>query len=128
MSKISDAIQSGNDNWMAAFNRGDAAGVAACYTADACLLPPGGAMTTGIPDITAFWQSAMDMGIKSAKLETKELHERGDLAVEIGQCTLTIQPEGAAAMTDVGKYIVVWKDDGGTWKLYADIWNSNGAA
>lgn len=25
----------------------------------------------------------------------------------------------------VGKYIVVWKDDGGTWKLHLDIWNTN---
>ncbi len=83
---------------------------------------------TGIPDITAFWQGAMNMGIKAAKLETKELEERGDLAVEIGQYTLTIQPEGGEVMTDVGKYVVVWKDDGGTWKLHTDIWNSNGAA
>lgn len=128
MSKISDAIQSGNKNFMAAFDRGDAAGVAACYTADARLLPPGGAPMTGIPDIAAFWQGAMNMGIKAARLETKEIEERGDLAVEVGQYTLTIQPDGGAAMTDVGKYVVVWKDNGSIWKLHIDIWNSNGAA
>ncbi len=128
MSKISDAIQSGNNNFMAAYNRGDAAGVAACYTADGRLLPPNGSTTIGIPDITAFWQGAMDMGIKTVKLETTQLEERGNLAVEVGQCTLAIQPDGGAAMTEVGKYVVVWKDDGGTWKLHIDIWNSNGAA
>lgn len=128
MSKISEAIQSGNHNFMTAFGRGDAAGVAACYTADARLLPPGGAPMTGIPDIAAFWQGAMNMGIKEAKLETKELLERGDLAVEVGQYTLTIEPEGGGTVTDVGKYVVVWKDDGGAWKLHIDIWNSNGAA
>lgn len=82
---------------------------------------------SGTPDIAAFWQGAMNMGIKSAKLETKELHECGDLAIEVGQYTLTIKAEGGAAMTDVGKYVVVWKDDGGMWKLHIDIWNSNGA-
>ena len=25
--------------------------------------------------------------------------------------------QGGAAMTDVGKYVVVWKEDNGTWKL-----------
>lgn len=84
MLKISEAIQTGNKNFMAAFDRGDAAGVAACYTADARLMPPGGPQMTGIPDITAFWQGAMNMGIKAAKLETVHVEERGDLAVEVG--------------------------------------------
>ena len=43
MSVIYDATQSGNANFMAAFQRGDAAGVAACYTADGQLLPPNSA-------------------------------------------------------------------------------------
>lgn len=28
-------------------------------------------------------------------------------------------------MTDVGKYVVVWKDEGGVWKLHVDIWNTD---
>jgi len=128
MQELLSAIQSANNNFMAAFQRGDAAGVAACYTADARLLPPGGIMMTGHPAITAFWQGAMDMGIKAAKLETKELDSRDDLAIEIGQYTLTIQPAGAEPITDIGKYVVVWKTDAGAWKLHIDIWNTNAAA
>lgn len=126
MSTTSEAIQSANNNFMAAFIRGDAAGVAACYTADARLLPPGAPPMSGTADITAFWQGAMNLGIKEAKLETKEIEERGDLAVEIGQYTLTIQTE-SGTVTDVGKYIVTWKNDAGAWKLHFDIWNSNAA-
>ncbi len=124
MDEIRSAITAGNANFMAAFARGDAAGVAACYTSDAQLLPPNGEPMSGTANITAFWQGAMALGIKDAQLETKHVEARGDLAVEVGQYTLTIQPEGAAAMTDVGKYVVVWKDDGG-WKLHIDIWNTN---
>jgi len=125
MNDIRSAIAAGNTKFMAAFQRGDAAGVAACYTDDGQLLPPNGEPMTGTDSIAAFWQGAMAMGIKDAKLETRQVEARGDLAVEIGQYTLTIQPEGADTMTDVGKYIVVWKDDGGTWKLHLDIWNTN---
>lgn len=125
MDDIRSAIAAGNTKFMAAFQRGDAAGVAACYTDDGQLLPPNGEPMTGTDSIAAFWQGAMAMGIKDAKLETRQVEARGDLAVEIGQYTLTIQPEGADTMTDVGKYIVVWKDDGGTWKLHLDIWNTN---
>ncbi len=126
MSAISEAIQSANHNFMSAFKRGDAAGVAACYTADARLLPPGTPPMSGTADIAAFWQGAMNLGIKEAKLETKEIEERGDLAVEIGQYTLTIQAE-SGIVTDVGKYIVTWKNEAGAWKLHFDIWNSNAA-
>ena len=35
------AIQKLNDEWAAAFNKGDAAAVAAMYTKDAYVLPPG---------------------------------------------------------------------------------------
>ena len=36
---------------------------------------------------------------------------------------------GAGGQTaDVGKYIVIWKNDGGTWKLHRDIFNSDQAA
>jgi uncharacterized protein (TIGR02246 family) len=125
MSKIMEAIQSGNAEFMEAFKRGDGAGVAACYTADAQLLPPNSPMVVGTANIADFWLGAMAMGITDARLETKGLEERGDLAVEVGQYTLTIQPEGAPAMTDVGKYVVVWKEVGGRWKLHTDIWNTN---
>ena len=125
MEEIRSAIASGNANFMASFQRGDAAGVAACYTSDAQLLPPNSAPMSGTDNIAAFWQGAMSMGITDAKLETQHVEARGDLAVEVGQYTLTIQPEGADAMTDIGKYVVVWKDDDGTWKLHIDIWNTN---
>ncbi len=125
MDEIRNAITTGNANFMAAFQRGDAAGVAACYTADARLLPPNSAPMNGTAAITAFWQGAMALGITAAKLETVELETRGDLAVEIGQYTLTIQPAPETTVTDVGKYVVVWKNDGGAWKLHIDIWNTN---
>lgn len=125
MGEIRQAVDAGNRSFMDAFQRGDAAGVAACYTADARLLPPNGEPTGGTAAITSFWQGAMNMGIKAARLETVELETRGDLAIEIGRYTLTIEPAPGTTVTDVGKYVVVWKNDGGTWKLHIDIWNTN---
>ena len=41
------AIQKLNDQWAAAFNKGDAAAVAAMYTSDAYVLPAGAPMVQG---------------------------------------------------------------------------------
>ena len=52
------AIQKLEDQWGAAFNNGDAAAVAAMYTADAYVLPAGAPMVKGA-DIQGFWTQAM---------------------------------------------------------------------
>ena len=109
-----------------AYNRGDAAAVAAMYTDDAVLLPPNFQMQEGRQAIQDFWALARQIGIRDLALETTRVEERGDAAWEIGVYTLKIQPEGAAPIEDKGKYVVVWKRAGdGSWKLAVDIWNTN---
>jgi ketosteroid isomerase-like protein len=62
--EVRAAIVTANETFMAAFSRGDAAALAASYTGDGQLLPPHSDIITGKQAIEAFWQSAMDMGIK----------------------------------------------------------------
>lgn len=128
MDSTQQLIEAANQKFMDAFKQGDAAGIAALYTSDARLLPPHAPAMSGTDQIRNFWQGAMSLGIKEAKLETVEVETRGDLAVENGRYTLLIQPEGADSLTDTGKYVVVWRNEGGTWKLHMDIWNSNSPA
>lgn len=129
MRKIGDLhaeITSANEAFVKAFNRGDAAGVAGHYTKEAKALPPNAETVIGRQAIQAMWQGAMDMGVKEAKLETVELTPMGEkTACEIGKYTLKIQPEEGVTVTDLGKYLVIWKHDGESWKLDIDIWNSN---
>jgi uncharacterized protein (TIGR02246 family) len=128
MGNVRNAIVSANQRFMDAFRRGDAAGVAALYTEDAKLLPPDNQMMIGPLAIQSFWQGAMSMGIKEAKLETLEVESRDDLAYEIGRYELMIQPQGGESITGIGKYVVVWKNQDGAWKLHVDIWNANSSA
>ena len=119
------AIAATNQQFVAAFARRDARGMAELYTANGQLLPTGSDFVTGTPAIQAFWQAVMGMGIKEATLETVELESHGDTAHEVGRYTL--RGDGGQ-MLDEGKYIVIWKREGGQWKLHRDIWNSSRAA
>lgn len=112
---------------MEIFKRADAAALAALYTEDTKLLPPGSSMLTDREAVKSFWQGAMDMGIKEAKLDTLEVESDGDLlAYETGKFALTVQPPDAAeSATITGKYVVVWKNQDGNWKLHIDIWNAD---
>ncbi len=126
---VHQEIEQRNREFVAALQRGDAAGVAALYMDDARVLPPGGTMVSGRPAIQQFWQGVLGAGVPEVDLQTQQVESSGDLAYEIGSATLTIQPEGGSPTTDTVKYVVVWKRRaGGAWQLAVDIWNSNSLA
>lgn len=112
-------IEANNKGFMQTFARGDAAGIARLYTAEGEVLPPNSETVHGTQQLEAFWKQIMTLGLEGIQLKTVEVDVQGDTAIETGRYTLTL-PGGATA--DHGKYLVVWKNDAGTWKLHRDIW------
>jgi uncharacterized protein (TIGR02246 family) len=107
----------------------DAAALASLYADDGRFLPPNMEPSEGRSSIQAAMQILLDMGARSLDVEPLDVREAGDLTIEYGRYTLGIEPEGQAAMTDVGKYVVVHeaRPDGST-KIVLDIFNSNSPA
>ena len=62
-------IEAAVQQFVAAFNHGDAAAIAQLYAQDGQILPPQSEPIAGRPGVQAFWQGAMDMGVKAAKLQ-----------------------------------------------------------
>ncbi len=69
-----------------------------------------------------FWTAMLGMGIKKCAFESFEIEEHGDIAYETGRVTL--YGEGDVAI-DNPKYLVVWKREGGDWRLHRDAFNSD---
>ena len=123
MAQDKATIQSLNDQFTKAFNAGDIAAVAAHYTEDAVVLPPGAEMVLGRNAILTFWKSAADQ-IGDIKLTAVDVKPLGSNAArEIG--TFSLRTKGAQSQQVTGKYVVVWEKVGGDWKLATDIWNMN---
>jgi uncharacterized protein (TIGR02246 family) len=119
---VRSAIEAANRKWEAAADRGDGAAVAALYTSDAQLLPPKSDFVRGTQAIGRFWQAVFDSGVKGVSLTTLEVESCGDTAHEVGKVEL----RGAdGKILDQAKYVVVWKKEGGSWKLHRDIWTSS---
>jgi ketosteroid isomerase-like protein len=119
---IRAAIESANKQFVAALNRGDAAGIVAMYTPNAQLFPANSDIVSGQQAIEQFWQGAVNAGLRDLTLTTLEAEAQGDIAYEVGTYTL---PGEGGKMLDVGKYVVVWKRVGGQWKLHRDIWTTS---
>ncbi len=70
----------------------------------------------------SFWQAVIDMGVKEAVLEIIEVEGHGDTAIEVSKFKMK---DTNGNELDHGKYIVIWKQEDGAWKLHYDIWNSS---
>jgi uncharacterized protein (TIGR02246 family) len=117
------SIQKINEEWMAAFNKGDAAGVAALYSEDAYILPNGAEMAKGRRAIESYFKNSVRQ-LGDAKLKTVDLQSLGPgSAREVG--TFNFKTKGDSPQDVVGKYVAVWRKMGGQWKLITDIWNMN---
>jgi ketosteroid isomerase-like protein len=109
------------EGWIEAFNAGDLDALAAMYTEDTRLLPPNGEMAQGRDVVRAAFGEMIDAGLK-AELETIEAIAAADIGYKLGTFKV-LGPDGS--VMDRGKFIEVWKQVGGEWKIARDIWNSD---
>ncbi len=122
---VRTTIEANTKQFIEAFNKGDAAAVANLYTMEARLLPPNAEIVEGRANIQKYWQGAITAGLKMVSLEATHIETQGNLAVEVGRYNATVPGAGGATTTDKGKYIVVWKKEAQSWKLAADIFNTD---
>jgi uncharacterized protein (TIGR02246 family) len=120
--KAHHAIDRVNAEFSAAAAAGNAAGMAALYATDGQLMPPGSEPLRGTEAIRKFWEGALASGVGAVQLETLEVFEQGAIATEVG--TYELKDKGGKAL-DHGKYIVVWRQEGGKWKLLRDMFSTN---
>jgi uncharacterized protein (TIGR02246 family) len=119
---VKDAIEAANGQFSAAAAKGDGAAVAALYSPDGQVMPPGSDPIRGAEAIQKFWQGALDSGVAAIGLKTVEVFGHGPTATEVGKYELR---DKAGKVLDHGKYIVVWQHMDGKWKLLRDMFSTN---
>ena len=116
-------IERANAAFAAAFAKGDSGALAAMYSDNGQAFPPNSEVLHTRDAIRKLWQGAMDGGVKSVELQAIEVEPHGpDTAYEVGAYSM-MAADGK--VVDRGKYLVIWKREGGQWKLHRDIWNTS---
>jgi ketosteroid isomerase-like protein len=116
------AIAASNQTFGAGFATGDSAAFVSHYTADACINPSNMPRMCGTQAITAFFNGGHKMGITDISLITEEVMGSKDAVIETGKYEMFV---GDKVSAEKGKFIVIWKEENGKWKMYRDIWNSD---
>src|SRR5712691_9840022 len=123
------ALRADPEEWMKAYNAGNADGVAALYAEDAILLPPGAPAVTGRAAIRDFIAAETPKS-KAAQLTFKSdditgVGVSGDMGWLSGIYSVT---DGSGATVDKGKYLSVYRRVKDDWQLIRDTWNSDMAS
>jgi ketosteroid isomerase-like protein len=119
---VRDAFTSICQQFQKSIEQGDLGNIGNLYTEDAKILPPNMDMLEGRDTIQKFWQGALEMGIKSYQPEILEVEYSGNLGFFLGKYTLY---GDGNQIINKGKFITVFKNIDGEWKVYRDIFNSS---
>ncbi len=113
--------QAAADGWVAAFNSGDAAGLALMYSPEAKILPPDQPIVSGAGAIEEFWKTFNpgNVRIEISEVETRKL---GDHWFREGTYGGLYPAEGEPR---VGKFIELWTKVDSAWLIERHMWSPN---
>ena len=119
------AIKSTESNWAKAGTNVDQ--FVSFYTDDATVLPPNSPAITGKEGIKkAFTEMMGAPGFSLTFQSSKaEVAKSGDVGYTQGMYEMTMNDTKGKPMTDKGKYLTVWKKQGGDWKAVEDMFSSD---
>jgi uncharacterized protein (TIGR02246 family) len=123
-----DAIKAVADVYVKASLAGDAKAIAALYTEDGVELPPHQTMIKGRSAIEQFYEKEFSSGSKMSAFSLTHIQTEaaGDLGYDVGTYQQTVTPAGGEKpVSDTGKYVVIMKRAGSTWKVAYAIYNSD---
>lgn len=128
-SKVRKAIEKANEQIAQAMINQDLNTVSSFYTKDAVSLPNYSHELRGLDNIIADSKKDFADGLKyySGGFKTTDLYGTGDLAVEIGEWSVTYSiHKSTEKRNGHGKYLVVWqKQSDSSWRIKTETWNAN---
>lgn len=120
----STAIRRQAERWVEAARQEDADALAALYTEDAIMLPPGAPPITGRDRIRSLFARQFARSEGTYEFQTYELVVTGDWAYRRGSYVATVDPAQGDAVRLEDKFIDIWRrSPDGEWRIARDIWN-----
>ena len=126
--KIEQALRDLDAKWSAAAGAKDVDKTVSYYSEEAIVMPPNASAATTKESIRSAWKEMLTTpgAAISWKATKVEVAKSGDLAYVSGTYEETMTNASGKPVKDHGKYVEVWKKQAdGTWKVVADIWNSD---
>jgi ketosteroid isomerase-like protein len=117
-----DAIRKNAVDLAAAFNAKEVDKVIGFYADNSIFMPPNAPLLRGRDPLKSFYSDLIAKGATDLRLEPEEVSGYGPIAYESGTYSVTF---ANGASRDRGKYLLVLRNMGGTWRTEKTIWSSD---
>lgn len=114
-----------NERFTNAHLTGDIATIDGMFAPDAKSFPPGAAAVTGLPAMHAFTVEYLEAGLTEFREDTTDFYGNAEYVIDAGTYVVTYGPN---QVTERGKYLNVWTQVDGSWKIKANMWNTDAPA
>lgn len=104
---------------------GDLPGIMSCYDDEVVYQMPGVSLIIGKQGVEAHYRNVIAMRVSAASMVADSYVERADCVIEAGTYEMTLNPDGGSAITDKGKYLVVYRQKDGQWRIWYDAVHSD---
>lgn len=115
-------IERENTRFTQAHLTGDIALIDSMFAPGAAAFPPGAPAVRGFPALHDFTVEYLKAGLTEFREETTDFYGNAEFVVDAGTYVVTYGPE---PVNERGKYLNVWKNVNGTWKIQSNMWNSD---
>lgn len=104
-------------DFVEAYNAKDPAKVAGFFAGTAVVMPPNASSVRGVDPIQQYYVSRFAEGASDLTLEPRDLSGSGTIAYVSGDYRLNMAPPDRPERRDRGKFLFVFRDQRGSWKL-----------
>ncbi len=120
------ALEKAIASFYQAVEDGDGEAAVVLFDNDFIMMPNGGTLKAGKDNIAENWKQGVETGFKLRNIEMVDMDFQGNIAYRINQYEYGWPDESGELQWYPTKNIHIWKKQtDGSWKLYADIWNSS---
>ena len=119
------ALAAHGEAWNAAYAAGDWPRLRALYADDAWLMSDKSPATRGADAIVASMRRFRDMGATvTFRFENEDVRIDGKLATVVARYWMTAQLPGRPEVRTAGRALLIYRREGGRWKLWRDMDNT----
>lgn len=106
--------------YLDAYNRKDAAGIAALYMEDGLRVPPG-PITAGKQNIEKAWRAVFDAGYTGLRYDIQQVQAEGNIVWSVGQFTVMAPDESGVPQERQGNFVNIyqWEGDGLKFRVHS---------
>jgi len=101
---------------------GDVATIDSMFAPDAKSYPPGAHVVSGFPALHDFTVAYIKVGLTEFHEQTTDFYGNAEYVVDAGTYAVTYGPNH---VTERGKYVNVWQQVNGNWKIKTNMWNTD---